>query len=69
MKQKIQQKSISGLAALLVFALFAVGILSVLLSGAGAYQRLTRRDRLSYDSRTCAQYVAAKIRQAPAPHS
>lgn len=66
MKHRLKQQSISALAALLVFGVFAVGILSVLLSGAGAYQRLTERDRLAYDSRTCAQYVATKVRQAGA---
>lgn len=69
MKERIKRQSISGLAALLIFCVFAVGILSVLLSGAGAYRRLTERDQLSYDSRTCAQYVATKVRQAPAPGS
>ena len=47
--------------------LFAISILFVLLNGAGVYRRLTQRDQYSYDSRTCAQYVATKIRQAPSP--
>ena len=59
--------SISGLAALVLLGVFAIGILSVLLSGAEVYRRLTQRDRLAYDSRTCIQYVAMKVRQAPAP--
>ena len=42
---------------------------SVLLTGAGVYQRLTQRDRQAYDQRTCAQYLAAKVRQAPGPQS
>ena len=67
MRKRSRNKSISALAALLLLGVFAVGILSVLLSGAGAYRRLTERDRLSYDSRVCLQYVATKIRQAPAP--
>lgn len=67
MKKKNRQASISTLAALLVLGVFAVGILSVLLAGANAYQRLTQRDQLAYDSRTCVQYVAAKVRQAPSP--
>ncbi len=67
MKKHSRQPSISALAALLVLGVFAVGILSVLISGASAYQRLTARDQLAYDSRTCVQYVAAKVRQAPAP--
>lgn len=67
MKRRLKSQSIPALAALVLFGVFAVGILSVLLSGAGAYRRLTERDRLSYDSRTCAQYVATRVRQADAP--
>ena len=67
MKNNNMERSVSTLAALLMFALFAVGILSVLLSGAGVYQRLTQRDQISYDSRTCTQYIATKLRQVPAP--
>ena len=67
MKRQNAGQSISGLAALMLLGVFAVGILSVLLSGADAYRRLTERDRLAYDSRTCIQYVATKVRQAPAP--
>jgi len=69
MKKHQSGQSISALAALVLLAVFAVGLLSVLLSGAGAYRRLSERDRNSYDSRTCIQYVAAKVRQAPAPGS
>ena len=58
---------ISGLAALVLLGVFAIGILSVLLSGAELYRRLTERDRLAYDSRTCIQYVAMKVRQASTP--
>lgn len=64
MKQRLKRQSITVLAALLMLGVFAVGILSVLFSGAGAYRRLTQRDRLTSDSRTCAQYVATKVRQA-----
>jgi len=67
MRERSGKRSISGLAALLLLGVFAAGILSVLLGGAGAYRRLTERDRLAYDSRTCLQYVATKLRQAPAP--
>lgn len=67
MKQSGRGNSIAGIAALLVFAVFAVSILSVLLSGAGVYQRLSRRDQSAYQSRTGIQYLAAKVRQAEAP--
>lgn len=56
--------SLNGLLALLLFGVFAACVLSVLLMGADAYQRLTERDRESYDSRTAAQYIATRVRQA-----
>ena len=56
MRNYTKERSLSTLAALLTFALFAIGILSVLLGGAKVYRRLNQRDQQSYDSRTCAQY-------------
>lgn len=67
MREGKQKRSISALAALLLFAVFALGVLSVLLTGANAYRRLTERDRLLYDSRTAVRYVATKLRQAASP--
>lgn len=63
--KKREQQSISGLAALVLFAVFAVGAVSVLLSGANAYKRLTVRDLHAYETRTAVQFVANKVRQAP----
>ena len=57
MKQRTVKHNIDGLAALLLFGIFAACVLSVLLSGAGAY--LT-----AYDRRTGLQYIAARVRQA-----
>ena len=62
-----KEHTLVPIAALLTFALFAIGILSVLLGGSQVYRRLTLRDQRSYDSRTCTQYIATKLRQAPAP--
>lgn len=50
--------------ALLLFGVFAVCLLAVLLTGANSYQALTQRDRAASDSRTCAQYLATRVRQA-----
>lgn len=66
MKYTNNQRSMSAVAALLVLAVFAVSILGVLLGGAGIYQRLVSRTDDAYDSRTCVQYLASKVRQAPA---
>ena len=61
------KNSISGLATLLMFGIFAVCIMSVLLTGAGAYKRLTQRDQASFSARTCSQYIVTKVRQASSP--
>lgn len=53
-----------GLVGLLLFGVFAVCVLSVLLTGAQAYRRLTERDQAAYGRRTAAQYVATRIRQS-----
>ncbi len=53
----------SSILVLLLFAGFAVCILSVLLTGADSYQRLTMRDQTSFNWRTAAQYVTTKVRQ------
>ena len=57
--------ALSTVSALLVLAVFAVGILGVLLGGASAYRRLTQRDQEVYDRRTATQYLTTKLRQAP----
>ncbi len=62
-KQSVKQH-MDGLAALLLFGIFAVCVLAVLLTGAGAYQRLTERDQASYERRTCIQYITTRVRQA-----
>ena len=53
----------SGIVVPVLFAVFAACILSVLLTGADSYQKLTKRDQSSYDRRTAAQYITTKIRQ------
>ena len=55
---------LSGLLALLLFAVFAVCILSVLLAGTQIYQRLTQRDDAAYSHRTAVQYLSTKVRQS-----
>lgn len=64
MKKNITKHQIDALAALLLFGVFAVCVLTVLLTGADAYRRLTDRDRNSYDRRSCTQYIATRVRQS-----
>lgn len=63
MKRRPIQHHMDGLVALLLFGVFAVCVLSVLLTGADAYRRLTERDRAACDQRTCVQYLATRVRQ------
>lgn len=58
------RREIAGLAALVLFGIFAASAASVLLTGAGAYRRLTARDEAACDRRTRSQYIATRVRQA-----
>lgn len=62
-KPLTRQHNISALAGLLLLGVFAVCILSVLLSGAGAYRRLTARNNAAMEQRSRLQYVATRLRQ------
>ena len=64
MKTERNKRKLDNLLVLLLFGMFAICILSVLLTGADVYQRLSVRDRDSYDQRTAAQYLTTRIRQA-----
>ena len=64
MNNQRSKHHISNLLALLLFAVFAVCILSVLLSGTQLYQRLTDRDDAAYTHRTTVQYLSTRVRQA-----
>lgn len=55
---------ITDLPALLVFAVFAVCILTVLLFGARVYRDLAQQGEESFGQRTAAQYVRMRVRQA-----
>ena len=61
-RQKIKHH-MSSLGALLLFGVFAACVMAVLFTGAGAYERLIRRDQAAYDRRTCVQYIATRVRQ------
>lgn len=64
MKNNKRQSHMEGLLVLLLFGVFALCILSVLLTGAGAYKRLMERGQSAFDERTVPQYIATKVRQA-----
>lgn len=64
MKNRENKSHIEGLLVLVLFGVFAICILAVLLTGAGAYKRLVERQQATYGSRTVPQYIATKVRQA-----
>ncbi len=64
MKKNAITHNLDGLAALLLFAVFAASVMAVLLTGAKAYRGVTRRDQEAYNARTAVQYVAQRVRQA-----
>lgn len=61
MKRNRLQHHISDLMALITFCVFAICVMTVLMTGINAYSRLTERNRLSYDRRTCMQYMAMRV--------
>lgn len=58
----VMRHHIDGVYVLLLFAIFAGCVLLVLLFGASSYEKLVERDQNSFEQRTGAAYVAAKIR-------
>ena len=69
MKKLLKQSNMGSAAALLLLAIFAVCILSVLLTGADVFRSIAQRDQLSFDRRTAAQYLATRLQQADRPDS
>lgn len=66
MKEAWKFQKLTDLMALLTFAVFAVCVLLVLLTGADVYQNLTATGESLYDCRTAAQYITTRVRQADA---
>ena len=61
----MKKHNMTSIAALMLFVIFAVSVLSVLLTGASAYRRFTQRGQAVYESQTLSQFIEAKVRQAP----
>lgn len=62
-KRGIDQFHISGLLAFVMLAVFAISILSVLLTGAEVYSRLTEDTAANHARRVAEQYLATRLRQ------
>ena len=66
MRKSDDNRKIEGLLPVVLLGVFAVCALMVLLLGADVYGSLTQRARDGYDSRTAAQYLTTRFRQADA---
>ena len=64
MKQMSKKNRSGSVLILLVFAVFAVSVMMILLTGADAVGKLNKRDQESYDQRTLLQYITTRVRQA-----
>ena len=64
MRFKRPKHHTDGLVTLLLFGVFAACVLSVLLTGAKVYRDITAGNQEEYGRRTCAQFLATKMRQA-----
>lgn len=64
MKKLLKQSNMDSVLALLLLAVFAASILSVLLTGADSFRKLSDRDQASFNRRTATQYITTRIRQA-----
>jgi hypothetical protein len=62
MKMKLPKHNIDGAFILVLFAVFAVTIVSVLAMGANSYKNLVERDDDAYNKRIITSYITAKIR-------
>lgn len=60
----MKKRNLSGLLVLLIFAVFAISVLMILLSGADIVRRLTGRGQDAYDHRTAVQYLTTRVHQA-----
>ena len=63
--KKIDHRSITGFASLLVFGLFALCIAALLMAGVGVYGKLTDRAAQSHGYRTAARYLTTRFHHAP----
>ena len=63
--RKNDHRNLTDLLALLVFGIFALCVAAVLLTGAGAYKKLTDRGTDSYGKRVAVRYLTTRFHQAP----
>ena len=62
--KKADHGKITYILALTVFAVFAVSVVLVLLTGAKIYRELNIRSNDGFEKRTAARYITTRIHQA-----
>lgn len=67
--ENTQKHQTDGLAALIVFAIFAICIVMTLFAGAGVYKRINARDASAFTMRTMSQYITTRVRSSQSPDS
>ena len=66
MKENSKKSNLTALAPLLIFLIFTICILTVLLTGADIYKKISIRDQNSFQRRTTTQYITTRLRQSDA---
>ena len=64
MKEQNKKSNLTALAPLLLFVIFTTCILTVLLTGADIYKKISQRDQNSFQRRTAVQYLTTRLRQS-----
>lgn len=64
MKEQNKKSNLTVLAPLLLFVIFTTCILTVLLTGADIYKKISQRDQNSFQRRTAVQYLTTRLRQS-----
>lgn len=67
MTKRSYGRGLLNLLPVLLFAVLAACVLSVLLTGTKLYSSLTQQDQQAYVNRTVHQYLCTKVQQAPSP--
>lgn len=66
MKTRMTQSRFGMVIPFMLFTVFALCVITVLITGAKIYKSFTARDQISYDHRTVSQYLTTRIRQSDA---
>ncbi len=66
MKTRTNESRFGIVLTFMLFTVFALCVITVLITGAKIYKSFTDRDQTAYDHRTVSQYLTTRIRQSDA---